>query len=982
MTPDVIDLVTDSEDESPMKAATSTLQAFGPRKEKGTSSRNGAKARPFANAQQFNSYRHPHAHPIPAPATPSNHTGAQVGPSVSLSEILRQGALGAARSIGLAPEQNDIAQRQTNGSVPREAQRIRPRQLAPAPNNLNKRATNHLQYNAHSAKPQSIGDAHGSSGSPTSSGSGPLWKERQRKHDEYRRKEAGRNGERTSQDRGLLPNIRAGATNESAFAFELLNVSSTAGPAGQLSKRSGSRRSSSASGGSQPEPKRQKQTHDEGPEVDNGMREARRLSASGCSKPRLTPSNPTRILDLSNDHAGGARQAPSANFFSGTLSNYTEAHSAIVDDQVENNVVHAFGKVHGGIIDLTEEVVDSIYEPEPQSSSPENAELANQLEPGQGSFQTESPVKPSPYLASHSDDDGSSPDEIPARAKPARHLKKMSVRPLDLCTPPSPDASLGGAASERLATVGNNFASDSIDRAVSYAATNPAKTPINGTEQQTTGVLSSARQSMQDRLHELKQAAHGHGGHGVPYSPEEDALLAFLREKGNLRWEEMSSHFSGRTQGSLTVRYSAKLKDRKSVSARPQGQGLRKMSSSAHQPVAPQDYAAPSRRQPKVAPRNDGFISWAEVKARRQDDGPIAETAKVPPEEAAMVQEPGRALDVAHPSSMSRLLRCREIGNGGGRNWSSTTRMRVPDELQNHVLDTLGPRRFFHGASRDVTCVAWANDGNRFAAGAIAIDDERSMQYNRPNNLLLGNLDHNSLTELPEHHVPRPIVGDSHNVNSLHAMQGSQDPRLFKTVAAVDFSEDSRALYTAGADGVVRMYDSSNGRCLSSYKQEGELAVLTTSSRGLLASGCRRSDDGSISIVRCHNDMLEPVAQIGPSRMDVQSSLPIFPSALKWGIGKYNHLLLAGFASDSYEEDRLAAGELCLWDATADRKIEIKPMVRNVFDVAWNPFAERWIRLVCSRVRSLGKTPSQLRSVFRTRSRPRISCPGVGLSRS
>jgi WD40 repeat protein len=454
-------------------------------------------------------------------------------------------------------------------------------------------------------------------------------------------------------------------------------------------------------------------------------------------------------------------------------------------------------------------------------------------------------------------------------------------------------------------------------------------------------------------------------------------------------------HFSGRTRGSLQVRYSSKVKHRKREPAnpqpldvqqrgvprpeaeapatfatlatlKPQSSGVQKRqftrleaeapsenrksatsrtlslgvqgkSSSRLEAEAPSEYVAPSRRNLKVAPRTDGFVSWAEIKALRKEENAAGKSATPIPVPEASLQTPGLGLDVAHPASISRILRSRELGNTARRNWSSNSRLGVSDELQNHILDTLGPRRYFHGASRDVTCVAWAGDGNQFAAGAIAIDDERSMQYNRPNNLLLGDVERNSLQELPEHHVARPTVSDSRNVNSLRAMQETQDPRLFKTVAAVGFSEDSKKLYSAGSDGVVRMYDTSGGSCLSSVKQEAEVALLTMNSKGLLASGSHRPDDGSISVLRSYDDRLEAVCQLGPSRADAESSLPIYPSALKWGAGIYSHLLLAGFASDSYDDDRLAAGEIFLWDSTVGQKIGL-PTARNVFDVAWNPF--------------------------------------------
>jgi WD40 repeat protein len=551
-------------------------------------------------------------------------------------------------------------------------------------------------------------------------------------------------------------------------------------------------------------------------------------------------------------------------------------------------------------IDLTEEMDVCIDDSQPSI-------VANQVASKQDSERNNEDLKTATSLDDVADDEESdSPDEIPA--KPVRRLPSTVTR-------------------------------DEVPRstvpAVSHVPPEAFPTPKNDSGSEVK--LQIDRESRNDTLVMLKTIAFpgkGKGNHGVPYSAEEDSLLAHLREDLGVGWDAMPQYFCGRTRGSLQVRYSSKVKNRNSVPAKPQAPSLHKPTFG--EATVRTEYTAPSRRHPKVPHRDDGFVSWAELKAQRQEDRAAVESATPPTRENASAQTPDLGLELPPPVSLPRILRSRELGNTGRRNWSSTARMKVSDELQNHVLDTLGPRKYFHGASRDVTCVAWAADGNHFAAGAIAIDDERSMQYNRPNNLLLGNLAQNSLHELPEHHVARPIVSDSRNVNSLHAMQETQDTRLFKTVAAVGFSEDSRALYSAGADGFMRMYDASSRQCISSLKQDAELALLTSNSRGLLATGSHRSDDSSISVIRSHSDRLECLHRFGPTRADVQSSLPIFPSALKWGAGIHSHLLLAGFASDSYEDDRLAAGEVFLWDSTADQKIEL-PAARNVFDVAWNP---------------------------------------------
>ena len=129
----------------------------------------------------------------------------------------------------------------------------------------------------------------------------------------------------------------------------------------------------------------------------------------------------------------------------------------------------------------------------------------------------------------------------------------------------------------------------------------------------------------------------------------------------------------------------------------------------------------------------------------------------------------------AYPRSLLRILRQRELASSAGRSWISA-RKPVPDELKHRALDSLGPSKYYKGTSGDVTCLAWSPNGENFAAGSIAITDERSMQYNRPNNLLLGRHERDVLHELPEHHVQRPEVTDSGNTNALRSMKESQDP--------------------------------------------------------------------------------------------------------------------------------------------------------------------------------------------------------------
>lgn len=414
-----------------------------------------------------------------------------------------------------------------------------------------------------------------------------------------------------------------------------------------------------------------------------------------------------------------------------------------------------------------------------------------------------------------------------------------------------------------------------------------------------------------------------------PYSADEDALILKLRNEG-LNWDQMIPHFSGRTAGALAVRYSSKLKDRAtSLSSLYAGDVC--------QDSTDDDSAARPKRQrrhngPSVM---SGFVSWADIKKSNRDIFDD-EAEEVDEKRSTIEQAPGR-LQRSGSKSLARILRQREVGSNFGRGLAPSTRS-IPDELKHHALDDIGPRNFFQGISGDVTCLAWANTGNQFAAGSIALTDERSMQYNKPCNLLLGDLEGNTLHELPEHHIERPVNADTKNVNSLRSMRETQDRRLFMTVASVEFSPTGDTLYSAGTDRKVRAYaiqdDSLRPVCRYEMEHPEPVYLLSVSNHDILATACHQATDGSIRIYHGQTQL----ASYSPSRTDSQTNRPAFPSALKWGTSSHHsNLLLAGFSIDSFDEERNLAGETCLWDIRHGTRVEISRVTRNVFDVAWNP---------------------------------------------
>ncbi|KAK4505002.1 hypothetical protein PRZ48_002965 [Zasmidium cellare] len=433
---------------------------------------------------------------------------------------------------------------------------------------------------------------------------------------------------------------------------------------------------------------------------------------------------------------------------------------------------------------------------------------------------------------------------------------------------------------------------------------------------------------------------------GEGYLPEEDELVCQLKADG-LNWDQIASHFNGRTAGSLQVRYYTKLAYRKDAPARVVRPARKK--STLLVPLERADSSdniatGRGKRVRNSAPSAvDGFVSWASVKASRRES---AAATKVEEEEEDLIDAHEPSLpdllsryDSTFPCLVSQVLRHRELGLNGRRSWGASPRA-ARDDVKNHVYKTYSLQQQYHGTSGDVVALSWAPDGDRFAAGSIAISDDRSMQYNMQRNLVVGSRSESKLREMTEHHVPRPVINTADNVNGLHAMRATQDSRLFKTVTATAFSPSSpRKLYTASEDMMLRRYsvgkDVSTVKCRYEIQHPARVDLLAVSSpHGIVATGCHM-DKGSVQLYRCHEKDYERGAVFSPGRRELDSSVPIYPSTLKWGIA-YRHcaLLLAGFCGD---EEKEHAGETCLWDVTTGTAIHIRGATRNVTDVAWNP---------------------------------------------
>lgn len=273
----------------------------------------------------------------------------------------------------------------------------------------------------------------------------------------------------------------------------------------------------------------------------------------------------------------------------------------------------------------------------------------------------------------------------------------------------------------------------------------------------------------------------------------------------------------------------------------------------------------------------------------------------------------GRATMSRFPRSayLDGLLRRRELG------WP------VNQQLQSSIIPDLKPFKSWKGASNDIVALAWSPDGTRFAAGATAQCDEHNMEYNRGNNLILGDLTTNSLKELPDHWVSRPLGRSNQNM---------ADGRLFMSVADIQWFED--ILLTASYDNTVKLWDATshaNTRCLKSLKHGSKVEVMDRSNfnHNILATAAE-----SVGLWNIDNSTYSPL-EVG------KKDVVLVPASLEWGkIPATHQFLLAGMSEKDPEDHSVPRnGLLAMWYATEAAMIPIQPVPssQNVFDIKWHP---------------------------------------------
>lgn len=284
---------------------------------------------------------------------------------------------------------------------------------------------------------------------------------------------------------------------------------------------------------------------------------------------------------------------------------------------------------------------------------------------------------------------------------------------------------------------------------------------------------------------------------------------------------------------------------------------------------------------------------------------------------------------------VSSLLRHREIGSDSwGRN------VKINRELRLRRSEMIKPWRNWKGASGDVVAAAWGPDSTRYAVGAAAHTNPEDVQYNRPCNLLLGNLIDNTLTELPDHRVDRPMPETLANTyNARQAVYDACDPMVYKTVSSIAFSPTADRMYTASHDQTVKIWDTSatGPSCLMSLPHDSYVSSVEVSAQrpGLFATGSGVIEN-AVRIYYTENDDILHIA-LSSSRAVAKPAWKIHPECLRWGSTAFtSHLLLAGFHQNDRDEPS-PEGQLCLWDANAFDFIKVVPSSQSVLAATWHP---------------------------------------------
>ncbi|KAE8348172.1 hypothetical protein BDV28DRAFT_106716 [Aspergillus coremiiformis] len=261
--------------------------------------------------------------------------------------------------------------------------------------------------------------------------------------------------------------------------------------------------------------------------------------------------------------------------------------------------------------------------------------------------------------------------------------------------------------------------------------------------------------------------------------------------------------------------------------------------------------------------------------------------------------------------NLNRLLQDRELG------------CVVSKDVSSHTLNNLRLSKTWKGASNDVIVLAWSPDGTRFVAGAAAQCDEHNLEYNRGNNLILGDLTTSGLEELPDHFLPYYSRVSGRVVN---------DHRLFMSVTACQWFEDT--LYTASYDNTVKLWEFPyhKATCYKTLSHSSKVQVMARSNfdKNVLATGTQ-----SVGYWEIKEENYNP---LNLPRQRSKREIDLIPTSLAWGtISMTKELLIAGMSEkgDGVPHN----GLLAAWrfNEASAIPLMLTPNSQNIFDIKWHP---------------------------------------------
>lgn len=282
--------------------------------------------------------------------------------------------------------------------------------------------------------------------------------------------------------------------------------------------------------------------------------------------------------------------------------------------------------------------------------------------------------------------------------------------------------------------------------------------------------------------------------------------------------------------------------------------------------------------------------------------------------------------------------------------------------IDTEMMSDMKPWKSWKGASGDILALTWSPDGTRFAAGAAAKIDPLNMQYNRRNNLVLGDVKNNRLKEIPDHWIARP--------NAMNV----DDPRLYMSVTDMQWVGDR--LYTASFDKTVKIWDASCSNdisCVQSLMHDSQVELTTVSpfDSNILATG---TDAITVWDTR---DAENPTSTILP--ID-RPNAKFASTALAWGVTPATKTFLAGGMSEPGDEPNYK-GHLGLWRAREDcfEAIKVSSYSQSIHDLKWHSSLPHYVTASPedphnARIKGIGTRTKSIVRVFSIEASMRVPC--------